>query len=118
MRVTGGRPKCSVIRTPTMGCDLRSDNVLGSSPEIMEALMRASAGTATSYGGDEYTKHVRDMLSDIFETDVEIFPVITGSAANALAISALTSPWGAVFCHEDAHIQRDECGGPEFFSGG
>ena len=101
-----------------MGCDLRSDNVLGSSPEITEAIVRASAGTATSYGGDEYTKRVREMLSDIFETDVEIFPVITGSAANALAISALTSPWGAVFCHEDAHIQRDECGGPEFFSGG
>ena len=82
-----------------MGCDLRSDNVLGSSPEIIEAVTRASAGTATSYGGDEYTKRVRDLLSDIFETDVEIFPVITGSAANALAISALTSPWGAVFCH-------------------
>jgi threonine aldolase len=101
-----------------MGCDLRSDNVLGCSPEITEAVARAAAGTETSYGGDEYTKRVREMLSDIFEIDVEIFPVITGSAANALAISALTSPWGAVFCHEDAHIQRDECGGPEFFSGG
>jgi len=101
-----------------MGCDLRSDNVLGCSPEITEAIVRAGAGTETSYGGDAITKRVRDRCSEIFETEVEVFPVVTGSAANALSISALTPPWGAVFCHEDAHIQRDECGGPEFFSGG
>ena len=101
-----------------MPCDLRSDNVHGCSPEIMDAVVRASAGTATSYGSDDVTARVRARCSEIFETDVEVFPVITGTAANSLAIAALTPPWGAVFCHEDAHIQRDECGAPEFFSGG
>ncbi|HEY2092065.1 MAG TPA: beta-eliminating lyase-related protein [Thermoanaerobaculia bacterium] len=98
--------------------DFRSDNTHGCSPEILEAIARASAGTQTSYGGDEYTARVRQRCCDIFETDVEIFPVVSGTAGNSLAIAALTPPWGAVFCHEDAHIQRDECGAPEFFSGG
>lgn len=101
-----------------MPCDLRSDNVHGCSPEIIDAIVRANTGTATSYGNDQTTARVRVRCSEIFETEVEIFPVVTGSAANALAISALTPPWGAVFCHEDAHIHRDECGGPELFSGG
>ncbi len=98
--------------------DFRSDNTHGCSPEILEAIARASAGTQTSYGGDEYTASVRRRCSEIFETDVEVFPVVSGTAGNSLAIAALTPPWGAVFCHEDAHIQRDECGAPEFFSGG
>jgi threonine aldolase len=101
-----------------MVADFRSDNTHGCSPEILEAVARANAGTQTSYGGDDYTAAVRRRCSDIFETDVEIFPVISGTAGNSLAIAALTPPWGAVFCHEDAHIQRDECGAPEFFSGG
>jgi threonine aldolase len=98
--------------------DFRSDNTHGCSPEILEAIARASAGTQTSYGGDEYTARVRRRCCEIFEIDVEIFPVVSGTAGNALAIAALTPAWGAVFCHEDAHIQRDECGAPEFFSGG
>ncbi|HEX3109180.1 MAG TPA: low specificity L-threonine aldolase [Thermoanaerobaculia bacterium] len=101
-----------------MSADFRSDNTHGCSPEILDAIARASAGTQTSYGGDDSTAAVRRRCSEIFETDVEIFPVISGTAGNSLAIAALTPPWGAVFCHEDAHIQRDECGAPEFFSGG
>jgi threonine aldolase len=101
-----------------MTADFRSDNTHGCSPEILEAIARAAAGTQTSYGGDDYTASVRRRCSEIFETEVEIFPVISGTAANSLALAALTPPWGAVFCHEDAHIQRDECGAPEFFSGG
>ena len=98
--------------------DFRSDNTHGCSPEILEAIARASAGTQTSYGGDDYTASVRRRCSEIFETEVEVFPAVSGTAGNSLAIAALTPPWGAVFCHEDAHIQRDECGAPEFFSGG
>ena len=101
-----------------MSADFRSDNTHGCSPEILDAVARASAGTQTSYGGDDYTASVRRRCSEIFETGVEIFPVVSGTAGNSLAIAALTPPWGAVFCHEDAHIQRDECGAPEFFSGG
>src|SRR5687768_2924615 len=80
--------------------------------------MRAAAGTMTSYGGDEITARVRERCCEIFEHDVEIFPVVTGTAGNALAIAALTPPTGSVFCHEDAHIYQDELGAPEFFTGG
>jgi threonine aldolase len=98
--------------------DFRSDNTLGCSPEILEAVNRALTGTATSYGGDEITARVRRRCADLFGHEVEVFPVITGSAANALGISSMTPPWGAVFCHEDAHIHRDELGATEFFSAG
>lgn len=101
-----------------VNADFRSDNTHGCSPEILEAVARASAGTQTSYGGDEYTARVRRRCSEIFETEVEVFPVVSGTAGNSLAIAALTPPWGAVFCHDEAHIQRDECGAPEFFSAG
>ncbi len=72
----------------------------------------------TSYGGDEITARVRERCREIFEHDVEIFPVVTGTAGNALTLAALTPPRGAVLCHEDAHIHRDELGAPEFFTGG
>ena len=98
--------------------DFRSDNTHGASPEVVEALARAAAGTITSYGGDAITARVRERCRAIFETDVAIFPVLTGTAANALAIASMTPPWGGVFCHEDAHIHRDELGAPEFFTNG
>ena len=101
-----------------MAIDFRSDNTHGASPEVIEALARAAAGTMTSYGGDEITARVRARCREIFETDLEIFPLLTGTAANALAIAAMTPPWGGVLCHEDAHIHRDELGAPEFFTGG
>src|SRR5579859_4031878 len=98
--------------------DFRSDNVHGAAREILEAVARASAGTQTSYGGDDLTSHVRDLCREIFETDLEIVPAITGTAANSIAIAALTPPWGAVLCHPHAHIYRDEWNAPEFFTGG
>ncbi|HEV7242673.1 MAG TPA: beta-eliminating lyase-related protein [Thermoanaerobaculia bacterium] len=101
-----------------MNRDFRSDNTHGASPEILEALTRAAAGTMTSYGGDEITARVRERCCEIFEHDVDIFPVVTGTAGNALSIAALTPPSGSVLCHEDAHIYRDELGAPEFFTGG
>lgn len=104
--------------TRAVTADFRSDNTHGCSPEILEAIARAAAGTQTSYGGDDVTARVRRLCCEIFETDVEIFPVVSGTAGNSLAVAALTPAWGAIFCHEDAHIQRDECGAPEFFSGG
>jgi threonine aldolase len=98
--------------------DFRSDNVHGASPEVLQAIARAAAGTQTSYGGDELTERVRRRCSEVFQTDVDIIPVVTGSAANSIAISALTPPWGAVLCHPHAHIYRDEWNAPEFFTGG
>lgn len=101
-----------------MTIDFRSDNTHGASPEILEALTRAAAGTMTSYGGDAVTDRVRQRCRDLFAHDVEVFPVLTGTAGNALAIASMTPPWGGVFCHEDAHIHRDELGAPEFFTHG
>ncbi len=101
-----------------MTTDFRSDNTLGSSPEITDAIVRASTGAMAGYGNDPITELLRRRCCEIFETDVAIFPVLTGTAGNALAIAAMTPPWGAVFCHEDAHIQRDELGAVEFYTGG
>jgi threonine aldolase len=98
--------------------DFRSDNTHGASPEILEAVARAAAGTATSYGLDPITERVRERCREIFETDLQVFPVITGTAANALAIGTLTPAYGAVFCHAHAHILLEENGAAEFFSGG
>lgn len=101
-----------------MTTDFRSDNTHGASPEVLEALARYAAGTVSSYGGDPVTARLREQCRMLFETDLEIFPLLTGTAGNALSIAATTPPWGAVFCHEDAHIQRDEMGAPEFYTAG
>ncbi|MFE7028727.1 threonine aldolase family protein [Streptomyces sp. NPDC057621] len=95
-----------------------SDNAAGASPEIVEAVVRAAAGPASPYGSDGITAGVRGKLSEIFERDVDILIVSTGSAANALSLAALTPPWGSVLCHRDSHINNDECGAPEFYTAG
>jgi threonine aldolase len=98
--------------------DFRSDNVAGAHPAMIEALIRANDGTDTSYGGDAITERVERRLQEIFETDCVVFPVATGTAANALSLSTLVAPWGAVYCHRDAHIEVDEAGAPEFYTAG
>jgi len=95
-----------------------SDNAAGAAPEVLAALTRANEGTASSYGADDITRRLTEKLSTLFEKDVAVFPVATGTAANALSIATLTPHYGAVVCHEAAHIQVDECGAPEFFSQG
>ena len=95
-----------------------SDNVMGASPEIIEALVRANHGPSMPYGADPHTAAVEAKLREIFETDCQVFPVATGTAANSLCLSLLTPPYGAVYCHREAHINVDECGAPEFYSGG
>jgi threonine aldolase len=95
-----------------------SDNGAGVAPEILEAIAASSLVNTPAYGADDYTARAEAMLSEIFETRVVAFLVATGTAANALALSALAQPWSAVFCHEEAHIHDDECGAPEFFTGG
>jgi threonine aldolase len=81
-----------------------SDNVAGVSPEIMAALAAANAGSQPSYGADTITERVERRLAEIFERDVAVFPVATGTAANALALATVAPPWGLVYCHADAHI--------------
>jgi threonine aldolase len=95
-----------------------SDNTAGIAPEILAAIGQANTGYALGYGNDEWTRRVEARFAEIFEREVAVFLVPTGTAANALAIAHLAPPWGAVLCHADSHIAVDECGAPEFFGGG
>ncbi len=98
--------------------NFRSDNEAPAAPEIMAALARANHGAAHSYGADAITKQLQARFSELFDTEVAVFPVATGTAANALSLAELAPPYGAVFCHEHSHVHTDECGAPEFYTGG
>lgn len=95
-----------------------SDNMAGASPEVTQAILIAASGNCPPYGNDEFTQRAHQKLRDIFERDVNVFPVSTGTAANCLALAALLPPWGSVLCHQDSHINNDECGAPEALTGG
>src|SRR5216683_1138952 len=95
-----------------------SDNAAGIAPEILAAIAGANAGAALAYGRDAWTERVERRFAEIFEREVAVFLVGTGTAANALALAHLTPPWGAVLCHSEAHAIAHECGAPEFFGGG
>lgn len=95
-----------------------SDNIVGASPKVLEAIVEANAGALPSYGADDATKRLEKKISDFFERPCSVFLVTTGTAANALAASAIVPPYAALICHEEAHIIDDECGAPEFFMGG
>jgi threonine aldolase len=95
-----------------------SDNTAGMAPEILDAVVRANEGFVLGYGDDDLTRQVERRIAELFERDVAVFLVPTGTAANALALAHVCPPWGAVFAHCEAHILTDECGAPEFFGGG
>ncbi len=95
-----------------------SDNAEGWAPEILEALAAANEGAMASYGDDNLTAEVTKVFSKLFERDVAVFLVPTGTAANGLAFGALAPRYGAIFVHEASHVQMDECAAPEFFTGG
>ncbi len=95
-----------------------SDNVSCACPEVMDALVAANSGIENSYGQDTHTLKLNATLCEFFEKEVQVFPAVSGTAANALALSALTPSYGKVFCHQMSHINTDECAAPEFFTGG
>ncbi|OSP54160.1 low specificity L-threonine aldolase [Pseudoruegeria sp. SK021] len=96
-----------------------SDNTGPAHPAALEALLRANTGHAASYGEDALTAQVQDRIRTLFEApDAAVYLVPTGTAANALALACLSNPWETVFCTAMAHINVDECGAPEFFTGG
>ncbi len=101
-----------------MSRNFSSDNVTPACDAIMRAVQAANDGGVPSYGGDDHTATLRAAASRVFDTEVIVFPVTTGTAANALALSQIAPPFGAVYCYEGAHIVTDECGAPEFFGGG
>lgn len=100
------------------GCQFASDNAAGVSPQVWQQLFEANVGYAPGYGDDEWTDRLSRLLRDWFETDCEIFVTYNGTAANALALSHMCRPYHSIVCADTAHIETDECGSPEFFSGG
>lgn len=95
-----------------------SDNAAGICPEAWEALAEANRGYSPGYGDDSWTRKACDRLRELFEIDCEIFFSFTGTAANSMAIGHLCASYQSVICHEMAHVETDECGGPEFFTNG
>lgn len=96
-----------------------SDNCSGVHPDIMAALLAANDGQVASYGHDRLTAQAEGRLRDLFEApQAQVFLVASGTGANAMAISALCPPWGRIFCHQTAHIETSESGGPQWMSGG
>lgn len=98
--------------------DFTSDNAYGAAKPILDALLAANSETATAYGDDALTARLQQQFSLVFQRDVAVFPVVTGTAANCLALATLVPPYGAILCHEASHIEVDECGAPEFFTHG
>jgi threonine aldolase len=95
-----------------------SDNTASASPEILEAIGAVNSGLEPAYGEDRWSQRLDRVFGEYFDTEVRVFSVATGTAANALALATVAPPYGAVFTHEEAHVMRDECGAPEFFSAG
>ena len=94
-----------------------SDNAAAACPEALAALEGANR-METAYDGDHWSRRLNAAFSALFEREVEALWVSTGTAANCLALAALCPPYGGIVCHRDAHIQNDECGAPEFYTGG
>ena len=106
------------IKTKRERVKFASDNVAGACPEVLEAIIKANEGDSTPYGNDQISTELQDKFSEIFEKEVIVFPTASGTAANALALSTMTPSFGNIYCHKMSHINTDECGAPEFYTGG
>ena len=96
-----------------------SDNAGPAAPEAIEAIVQANSGYATSYGADDLMDAVREKVRSIFDApDAAVYLVATGTAANSLSLACISEPWSTIYCHRSSHVEEDECGGPEFFTGG
>ena len=96
-----------------------SDNVTGVAPEIMEAIVEANAPQgAWPYGNDQVTGALNARFSDLFDTEASVYPVATGTAANALCLSLIAQPFNTVYCLKHSHTYEDEGGAPEFYTNG
>lgn len=95
-----------------------SDNWAGAAPQICAALTKYAGGFAPAYGSSEIDEAVRERISKIFERDVSVLFVPTGTAANSLATALMMKPGGFVMAHRESHMIEDECGAPELLSGG
>jgi threonine aldolase len=95
-----------------------SDNWAGAHPAISKRLLEVAAGFSAPYGASELDRKIEQRFNELFEREVAVYFVSTGTAANSLALAALNRPGGVSFCHREAHMLEDECGAPEFFTHG
>jgi threonine aldolase len=95
-----------------------SDNVSGAAPEILRAIVESNADDAAPYGGDPHTHRLDRRMAELFETEVDVYPVGTGTVANGLCAALLSAPYGGIYCADVSHLHGSECGGAEFWSGG
>ncbi len=99
--------------------EFRSDNSAGVAPEVLTAIADANVGSAVAYGADQQTARLEQRVREVFQhSTARVFPVSSGTAANALGLTALCPPWGSVLCHETAHILQSECGATSMLGGG
>lgn len=99
--------------------EFRSDNSAGVAPEILAAISAANDGSAIAYGDDPVTHRLEAVVREVFEHETaRVFPVTSGTAGNALALTAICPPWGSVLCHETAHILNSEGGATSMLGGG
>ena len=98
--------------------NFQSDNQSSIFPEIIEYLNEINKNSAPAYGVDDITLLANNMLIDLFETELRVMYVSSGTAANSIALSTISPPYGGILCSDNAHIGGDECGAPEFFTGG
>jgi threonine aldolase len=98
--------------------NFKSDNAAAACPAVMEAVMAAAPAAAGAYDDDLWSKRLDSAFGTLFGCECSVLPVGTGTAANALALAAMVPTYGAVVCEAQAHVHVDECGAPEFFTGG
>jgi threonine aldolase len=98
--------------------EFASDNTAAICPEAWSALEKANIREAPSYGDDPWTAGACERIRELFETDCDVHFVFNGTAANALSLAQLCQSFHSVICHQNSHIQTDECGAPEFFTKG
>jgi len=94
-----------------------SDNHSGIHPHILESIKQASSNFAPAYGDDAYTQEVERLFKTEFGPNACVFFVFNGTGANVLCLKALTQPYHSIICADSSHIQLDECGAPERFTG-
>jgi threonine aldolase len=98
--------------------DFVSDNVAGMAPEALAAVVEANAGLVSAYGTDPYTARAADLVRGLLDVDAEVHFVNSGTAANAIALSALCRPFEAVMAHADSHVLSEEAAAHSFFGQG
>lgn len=98
--------------------NFRSDNEAPINETILNAIIEANQGSEESYGYDKFSDQFTEQCQQLFQCWCEVLPLVTGTAANSIAMTLACPPYGSILCHENAHLNADECGAPEFFTGG